>query len=380
MSRLRVFQLLPSLGMGGAERLAVHLSRALAEAEYDVRVVSMYDRVGSDLEEMLALASVPVSYLGKRPGLDPRMVPALRGAFRRHRPHVVHTHLRVLQYALPAYLGSRARARVHTVHNLATKEATRPGRVIQAAAFKAGVVPVAISEEVERSIEAVYGFKAPVVANAIPVDDYAADPARRASTRASLGIEEGAVVFVCVANLSQAKGHARLIAAFEKVRSTVAVPVTLLLVGDGPLRRSLEALAAPHGTAVKFLGARTDVADILGAADAFVLASDYEGSPLSIMEAMAAGLPVVATAVGGVPELVTTDHDGVLVPGADVPALSAAMAKAAVDRAWRRRLGAAAALTAAARFGVSGMARAYAALYEELAAGARLRRSATDVE
>jgi glycosyltransferase involved in cell wall biosynthesis len=130
--------------------------------------------------------------------------------------------------------------------------------------------------------------------------------------------------------------------------------------------------AAERGVArrVHFLGVRADVAQVLAAADLFALASDWEGTPLAVMEAMAAGLPVVATAVGGVPELVVAGESGVLTPAGDAPALAGALARLAGDAALRHAMSAAASARAG-QFGVDKMVSEYAALFERLAGGKR---------
>jgi glycosyltransferase involved in cell wall biosynthesis len=119
---------------------------------------------------------------------------------------------------------------------------------------------------------------------------------------------------------------------------------------------------------VHFLGLRTDIPDVLGAADIFVLSSDYEGNPLSVIEAMAAGLPIVSTAVGGVPELLQNGKEGFIVHPGHVNGLSEAMMTLLNDSNLRRAMGEAAAVRAKAKFDVSAMVRAYEELYEEVSA------------
>ncbi|MBT9134928.1 MAG: N-acetyl-alpha-D-glucosaminyl L-malate synthase [Firmicutes bacterium] len=144
----------------------------------------------------------------------------------------------------------------------------------------------------------------------------------------------------------------------------------LLLVGEGEKRRELElqtqALGLSHR--VSFLGVRTDIPEILGACDVFVLSSSWEGNPLSVMEAMAAGKPVIATAVGGVPELVVDGATGLLVPSGDAAALAEEMSVLLHDAARRRELGGAAVKRAEEQFCVKVMAKRYEELYENLPA------------
>jgi len=122
---------------------------------------------------------------------------------------------------------------------------------------------------------------------------------------------------------------------------------------------------------VHFLGLRTDIPDVLGAADIFVLSSDYEGNPLSVIEAMAAGLPIVSTAVGGVPELLQNGKEGFIVQPGNADGISEAMVTLLKDSDLSRTMGRAAALRAKAKFDVSSMVRAYEELYEEVSAPSR---------
>jgi glycosyltransferase involved in cell wall biosynthesis len=137
----------------------------------------------------------------------------------------------------------------------------------------------------------------------------------------------------------------------------------LLLAGDGSLRQSARALASPR---VHFLGVVDDIPELLASSDIFALASDWEGNPMSVMEAMAAGLPVVATSVGGVPELI----DDLLVPPGDTRALAGALSSLARDPVRRRALAETSRLRAA-RFSVAAMIDSYAALFERLVGASR---------
>jgi glycosyltransferase involved in cell wall biosynthesis len=141
-----------------------------------------------------------------------------------------------------------------------------------------------------------------------------------------------------------------------------------VLVGGGKLGPELEkeAEALGLGDRVRFLGPRSDIPEILGAADVFVLSSDYEGSPLSIMEAMAAGKPVISTAVGGVPELVEDGRSGLLVPRGSPKALAEAVNLMVKNHEAREAMGRASLGLATERFDARVMTRAYEGLYDEI--------------
>ena len=366
--RARILHVLPNFGPGGAERMAMHLLLHLDRSRYEVAAVSLYGRQGTDIEAKLERAKVPVWYLGKRLGFDLRMYGRLGKVLKEFNPDVIHTHLSVLRHLFLWVGMQRPQIWVHTVHNVAEREVDWVGKWVHRLAFRLGVVPVAIAEEVAHSIVRVYNIKnVPVIPNGIPLADYALSEEVRQRWRTQEGYEEADLLFVSVARLSPQKDPFSLISAFARAASHTP-SLHLLLVGEGPLRSDLEAWVREMGLGerVRFLGMRTDVPAILTAADVFVLSSLWEGNPLSVMEAMAAGKPVIASAVGGVPELVEDGVSGILVPPHKPEVLGRAMMRLAEDPALRQKMGKAAQERALERFGVDRMAREYERLYRIL--------------
>jgi glycosyltransferase involved in cell wall biosynthesis len=207
------------------------------------------------------------------------------------------------------------------------------------------------------------------------VERYSHPLLSRAAWRRQVGVEADAFVYLCVARFSEQKDHATLLRAFAE--GPAQLPnARLLLAGDGELRVQTEQLVyeLKLGQRVMFLGRRTDIAETLAAADAFVLGSRWEGNPLSVMEAMAAGKPVIATAVGAIPELVRHGTDGMLSAAGDVSGLAQGMLRIQIDRA-AEVMGRAAATRARERFGLAAMARAYAELYKKVQPTAHRRAS-----
>jgi glycosyltransferase involved in cell wall biosynthesis len=296
----------------------------------------------------------------------------------------VHTHQTVGRYVYPACWAARQKIIVHTVHNIATGEIrSRVWRWFQAWAYRHGVLPVSIAQEVTRTFVEEYG-RAPAaeIPNAIPTELYAPDAMRRAEWRSQHAVPQDALVYTCIAGLRPQKNHRLLLQAFAGAAQRLP-KAQLLLVGppdrlDPNYAESLKALAQELGLeqCVRFLGSRADVPNILRASDVFVLSSDYEGNPLSVLEAMAAGLPVVSTAVGGVPELVQDGATGLLVPAGDAHALAEAMTQIGRDAPLRAAIGNAARQTALQRFDVRVMSRAYAALYQQLLHACATKRNA----
>ena len=371
MGRVRVLQVLDSLAMGGAQRMAVHLARSLDLGRFDVRIASMFDRKGTDLEEILEGGGHVVTYHGKRLGFDPVVAFRLDRVIQRFRPHVAHTHVGALRYTLASVLLRRIPVAVHTLHSLAEREAAFP--LVNRIAIQLGIHFVAIADEVAASAKRFYGVDdVSNIPNGIPVEFYRSPIVGRKAWRSREGFAESDVFFVNVARLDPPKNQLLLIRAFAPIAAADA-RTRLLLAGDGPLASMLQAEVESLGLErrVHFLGVRTDIPELLSASDVFVLSSDWEGNPLTVMEAMAAGLPVVSTAVGGVPQLVEDGRTGLLTRRGDTKDLSRAMLRLLTDADLAADLGRQAGLRAIEEFDVSAMADAYGRLYESLLARRR---------
>jgi glycosyltransferase involved in cell wall biosynthesis len=366
MKKIKVVHIVPMLSPGGAERVAVHILRGLNRQRYEPVVISLMGRMGCDLDRLLDEAGVEVRYLGKHLGFDYRMYSRVYRALRDCRPDIVHTHLQVLRYVFPCLVLLKRASALHTVHNLADREIEPGMRWLQRYALEHGVIPVAVAEEVAFSLVRIYGIpKCRVIPNCIPTDSYAHPKTPRSEWRAREGFRDDNVLFVCVARFAPQKNHALLLKAFAEGPAADR-KAHLVLIGDGILRKSLETQAKSLGVTgqVHFLGLRSDIPEVLGAMDVFVLSSDYEGNPLSVMEAMASGLPIVSTAAGGVPDLFESGKEGLIVQPGDVQGLSNSMASLLGNREARQSLGMAAARRARENFDVSTMVEAYEELYE----------------
>jgi glycosyltransferase involved in cell wall biosynthesis len=369
VKKIKVVHIVPMLSPGGAERVAVHILRGLNRRRYEPAVISFTGRLGCELDYLLEDAGIEVRYLGKRPGFDYRMYYRLPPVLNELKPDIVHTHLHVFRYALPFLLLRKKAALLHTVHNLADREIEPRLRWLQRYALKNGVVPVAVAEEVADSLGRLYGIqRCHVIPNGIPTDRYARPQIPGKEWRAREGFGENDVLFVCVARFAPQKNHALLVKAFA-LGPALNHSAHLVLVGAGDLQDQLEEQVNNLGLAgqVHFLGLRSDIPEVLGAMDVLVLSSDYEGNPLSVMEAMAAGLPIVSTAVGGVPNLFESGKEGYQVQPGDVLSLSNSMTFLLRNREARQSFGMAAARRARKTYDASMMVHAYEELYESLA-------------
>lgn len=360
--RLRVLHMVPSFSVGGAEQFVGHLMVGLSET-HDVFGVGLSPARNSPIEAKLERANIPLWHLGKRPGFDPRMFSCVDRVLRQIRPHVVHTHMSVLRYALPSVLRRRIPVVLHTLNNVAEHETDAFGRALQWFAFRGAVLPVAVSREVAASVKRVYGVECKaMIPNCIPVENYRRILDERIRWREKEGFDRDAILFTCVGRLEPQKNPLLLVKAFAALNHA---RIHLIMLGEGSLRETLAAYIREHGLErrVHLLGKRNEVPECLAASDVFVLSSNWEGNPLAVMEAMAAGLPIIGTTVGGVPELVESGQQGILVPPGDCAAFTEAMRTVLNNPEKRMAMANAAYARAMAAFNVERMAQGYESIY-----------------
>jgi glycosyltransferase involved in cell wall biosynthesis len=368
---IRILQVIPDLILGGAEQIVVDLALHLDPEKFEVAVLSMFPPAGRPIESDLAAKGIRVWYMGKRLGLDLRMLTRMDAVIREFKPHIAHTHCYALVYLLPLILARRAPAVVHTVHNIGMKDAYGVPWLVWLA-YRCGVTPVAVGEEVARSLRRLHRLKSvPVIRNGIQVQRYKPAARAREQARRNMGLDARDIVFISVGRISSQKNHAMLLNCFRRV--VAEIPRSrLLIAGAGELESELRRMISSLGLdgSVRFLGVRDDVPALLAAGDIFVLSSLWEGCPLAIMEAMAAGAAVVSTAVGCVPEILRDGVTGRLVQPNDADAFTRAMTDLARDPVARRNLAARASAEADQRFDLSAMVRSYSELYLNVAQGA----------
>jgi glycosyltransferase involved in cell wall biosynthesis len=373
----RIVLALESSGPGGAENVVLRLASALRERG-DLAIVATL-QPGWMTARAQALG-LPVWIAPQRPGVDLRWVLRFAGRLRRERVELLHTH----EFGMNAF-GSAAAllARIPAVCTIHGRHwvADRPRR---ARAYRwlrrLGVPVVAVSEDLAGFL--VQGLGLPrarleVVHNGIPLPAEippAERTARRSSAREALGIPPDLALIVAVGNLYPVKDHASLLRALARLPGA-----RVAIAGRGAEEEPLRRLAAELGLAdrVHLLGLRDDVETVFASADVFAQPSLSEGLPLAVLEAMAAGLPVVASRVGGIPEAVADGETGYLVPPADPAALAAALARVLEAEDRGSALAAAARARAAAEFSVEQMTERYRQLYAGLCGQARPGRSET---
>jgi glycosyltransferase involved in cell wall biosynthesis len=360
---MSVSLLIGQLGLGGTEKQVVLLAQELRARGARVTVLLMFGGGPREAD----LAGVRVVRLGFGRINEPRSAPrnaaaALRlvRVLRRDRPDVLHAFL------IASYLVAAPAAKLARVPLVAGRRSLGD--------FKEGKRLVLAVERIANRMTA------HVIANARAVADDAIrqeglDPAKVSVVRNGLPAEafdvtsrpSAAPTVLCVANLKAYKGHEHLLEALRLLAAR-GVKCRAVLVGDGAERAGLERRA--RGLDVRFEGFRKDTTDLLAEADVFVLPSLEEGMSNAVMEAMAAGKPIVATAVGGTPELLGADR-GLLVPPSDAHALADGLARLLTDRVLAERLGAAAREWSRANLSVEAMVDEHVRIYRRVLACAR---------
>lgn len=369
---MRVLHLIKGLGLGGAENLllAAARRRSRGPVTYEIAYFLPWkDALAGPLRE----TGARVTCLSARSaaGILTR-VPGLAGHLRDRRIDLVHCHL-----PLAGVAGRLAGALagvpvVYTEHNVMERyhPLTRRANLWTWRLQKA---VVAVSTEVAGSIDRYAGSKVPVrvVTNGVPVEDLRFDPEGGERVRRALGIPTGAPVVGQVAVFRRQKRLDLWVRAAGALRRRIPES-RFLLVGDGPLRGEVEAAVrdARLGDTLYLTGLREDVRPYLSAMDLLMISSDYEGLPLVLLEAMALERPVVATAVGGIPEVVADGATGRLVPAGDPEALAGRAAELLADARARRAMGEAGRRRVEERFGTERMMAELESLYHEVLDGA----------
>jgi glycosyltransferase involved in cell wall biosynthesis len=380
-----VLRVIARLNVGGPALHVTYLSRGLAERGYETTLVA--GDVARGEASMAWVAEQAAVDVVRLPGLSRELSPfrdlvatvRLARLIRRLRPHVVHTHTAkagAVGRAAALLAGRRnARVVVHTFHGHVLRGyfgALGSGVFLLIERFLARTsdVLVAVSPEVRDELVRIGvapAAKFAVIRLGIELEPRVAADEDRAEIRRRLGIGPDRFVVGWLGRMTAVKRTADLVDALVALRGR-KVDACLLLVGDGADRTALELRAKELGVArhCYFLGYQDDVGPWYAAIDAFALTSANEGTPVVVIEAMAAGRPVVATDVGGVSDVVRDGEDGFLVAPGDTGRMAERLARLAHDPGLRERLGAAARLRVLGRYGVDRLVGDVDELYRSL--------------
>ncbi len=288
---------------------------------------------------------------------------------------MVHTHspyaagiARLAALGLPRAIRPRF---VTTEHNR-WDSYQPPTRFLNGVTTGRSDVVITVSDDVARSVWRPYRSRTETIVHGILLESVRAQRAERETVRAELGVAADEVLIGTVANHTPQKDYPNLLRAARLVVDRSSAPVSFVAVGHGPLEAETRARRGQLGLddAVRILGFRPDAVRVLAGCDGFVLASRFEGLPVALMEAFGLGLPVVATAVGGVPDVVTDGVDGLLVPPGRPDELAAAVGRLVDDPARRAAMAAASAETGD-RFDITRAVRRIEAIYSNVSGRSR---------
>ena len=313
---MKIIQLIYSLSSGGAERFVVNLSNALHNLGYDVTICMLLDDsiCALTFNQQFLSPEVSLHSMNFSRGISSKKILAVDNYIRSQAPDVVHCHLNVTPYIYALTLRNRHIRFVHTLHSLADKTVA-PGLQYYLNRFfysKGYILPVTISEECQESFKDYYKLDNSVrvdngAATAKPTNSYQSVAAEIESLRLGTKVP----VFVHVARFHQAKNQMLLIDSFNELDRR-GIPFQLLIIGAGFDSPHAQGLIRKACDRIHFLGEKSNVSDYLLCADYFCLSSNYEGLPISLLEALSAGVTPVCTAVGGIKNVLIDGQTGYL--------------------------------------------------------------------
>ena len=302
---MKIIQIIPLLDLAGAETMCENLTNSLIKLGHEVIVISLYD-YHSVITERMEKNGIKIIYLNKKSGLDLSLTIKLVKIFKEYKPDVVHSHLYAGKYAHVAASICGVPGKVYTIQKKKKNEAGMMNRTFNRFLFKhCHVVPVSLSKEIQKSVVDEYNinFKdTPVIFNGVSMEkchiknDYT-----------------GNKKVLHIGRFSKQKNHEVLVKAFSIVVNR-GHDVSLYLYGQGELEESIKELVKNlhMDKNIFFCGLTDDVYSVMESTDIFVLPSLFEGMPMTLIEAMGTGMPILASNVGGIPDMIENEKSGLL--------------------------------------------------------------------
>ena len=368
--RPTICHVIHALGVGGAEVLVDVMARRLSDQYRSV--IAVLDDVG-EIGEQLSADGFVVEHLQRQPGIDRGCAKRLNAFGDRENVQIYHAHQYTPFFQAMLSRGLTGRRPVlFTEHGRHFPDVrSRKRSLVNRLLLRKQDRLVGVGDAVRQALiknEGLPAGRVEVVYNGVDLQALAtASPQARLRVRSEFRFHQDDFVAVQVARLHELKDHSTAIQAIDKARRTIP-NLRLLIVGEGEQRAAIEAeIEARHlEEHVVLAGTRTDIADLLAASDVFLMSSISEGIPLTIIEAMAAGLPVVATAVGGIPEMIRNEQSGFLVPAEDFAGLAKALVRLEQDPLLRQALADVGREAADAQFSLQRMLNGYSTMYQEM--------------
>lgn len=334
MDKVRILQVMPEFGLAGAEIMCETLCYQLqASGKYNVVVVSLFD-FHSPITERMEDRGIKILYLGKKQGLDLSVIQKLYRVMKDYRIDIVHTHRYVMQYTIPAAILARVKVRIHTVYNIASKEVEGYRKKLAYWFYKFNnVVPISISPLIQNTVVEQYHItksQTPVVYNGSDLHrclvkhDYVASKPFR---------------IVHIGRFNPQKNHGAIIEAAEILkRDGIDIHINLIGGAGNEESRKLEVKQKDLTDMIEFSGLQSNVYPFLKEADCFILPSLYEGMPVTLVEAMGCGVPIIASSVGGIPDMIEDGVSGLLIHPIATD-LASAIKKLIIDDVFREQIG-----------------------------------------
>lgn len=306
---MRILQVMPDFEMAGAQTMLENLAMELEKnKENEVEIISFYNKKCA-ITERLERNKIKIHYLGKINGLDFRMYFRIYNIIKTFSPEIIHTHRYALEYIIPVIkrMKNKNIKVIHTIHNLADKEVPKRLQKKQLVWFKMeNVIPVAISEEIKKSVINLYKLsenEVPVIYNGINIE--------KCIPKTSYEFNN---TVLHIGRFSEQKNHEELIDIFKECVKADD-KIKLDLVGEGKLKKKIKNKVERMNLSnnVNFIGKIEEPYRLINEADIFVLPSKWEGMPMTVIEAMGTGIPIIAYNVGGLKDMIKKDESGILV-------------------------------------------------------------------
>ena len=302
MEKVRVAICIPTTNMGGAETMAAQLAKALNKDIFDVYFIVNHSLDSGRVLDIVTDKKIKIYSLNENEGMSFRALRKMYKLLKIIKPQIIHTHLHTYPYVMAYAIFHHVKI-IHTMHNMPKYESTKTGQRILRFLFKHKYAyPIGISSIITSQIEELYKLKN-VVTIYNPVDTSKFVPNKKNHDK---------FTFITVGRMSPQKNQSLLLKSFSNIVN-YDKNVSLIFIGDGELKEELFSLTKQLNIEnyVKYIGNVSNVECFLNKADVFVLSSTYEGLPMTILEAMSTGLPIISTNVGGVKDVVT--DNGILV-------------------------------------------------------------------
>lgn len=314
---MKICEIIPDLESGGAENFVVNLSNELATYKnVEIEILTFYPIPKDNYLYKKLSNKIKITSYNKKLGIDFRVLFWVYKHIRKNKIDIAHFHVQSIIYALFSVFMQRRCKCFATIHNNAYKEASGIHRLARRLMFKSGqMIPITISEESKRSFVELYGGNPALVYNGVPnyiqQEEVDMGEYRR---------DDNTQVFIQVATIQPVKNQVAVAKTFNKLHKD-GYNATVVFVGRLKDKEYSEELLKESSSAVFVLGEKSNPCDYMKASDYFILASHYEGMPISLLEALSVGCIPVVTPVGGNVNVITDNYNGYIIPATDVDSI-----------------------------------------------------------